>query len=162
MQVEVGGKMVELPEGYDPRTANDEYMCDRHRAYFKVVLLKWLEDVNKKLAANIDGEDFDRRSTDEADQQEMEVSTLTELRSKDRLRKLAIKIEENLNKIDQDVYGYCEESGNEIGINRLIMRPITRYCTEIQERKDREEAEKEFIDYNQDEYSRSSKDDDDR
>ena len=64
-----------------------------------------------------------------------------------------------INKIDMDTYGYCEESGNEIGINRLIMRPICRYCVEIQEKKEREEADSEYIDYNQDE--RPSKEDDD-
>lgn len=80
----------------------------------------------------------------------MEVNALTVLRSKDRLRKLAKKIEENINKIDEDIYGFCEESGNEIGINRLNLPPVTQYCVEIQEKKDREEAEKEYIQYNQD------------
>ena len=159
MQVEVGGKIVELPDDYDPRTANDEYMCDKHRAYFKVVLQKWLEETQKKLNAEIQVEDIDRRSNDESDAMSIEVDTLQELRKKDRLRKLAIKIEENINKIDLDTYGYCEESGNEIGINRLIMRPICRYCVEIQEKKEREEAENEYIDYNQDE--KPSKEDND-
>ena len=159
MQVEVGGKIVELPDDYDPRTANDEYMCDKHRAYFKVILQKWLEETQKKLNAEIQVEDIDRRSNDEIDAMSIEVDTLKKKKKKDRLRKLAIKIEENIHKIDMDTYGYCEESGNEIGINRLIMRPICRYCVEIQEKKEREEAESEYIDYNQDE--KPSKEDND-
>ena len=151
IKVEVGGKIVEIPEDYDPRNSNDEYMCEKHRAFFKLKLLNWLEEVKRKLSAeNINDVNSDRRSTDESDQISMEVNALTELRSKDRLRKLAKKIEENINKIDEDIYGFCEESGNEIGINRLILRPIARYCVEIQEKKDREEAEKEYIEYNQD------------
>ena len=72
-----------------------------------------------------------------------------------------IKIEENINKIDQDTYGFCEETGNEIGINRLIMRPIARYCLEVQERKDMEEKEREFIDYNQEETRKKTTSNDD-
>ena len=90
---------------------------------------------------------MDRRSTDESDNMSAEMQTLQELRQKDRLRKLMIKIEENINKIDQDTYGFCEETGNEIGINRLIMRPIARYCVEIQEKKEQEEKELEFLEY---------------
>lgn len=70
---------------------------------------------------------------------------------KDRLRKLAKKIEEFIRKIDADTYGFCEETGNEIGINRLILNPTARFCIEVQERKDREEKEKEFLDKNQEE-----------
>ena len=104
---------------------------------------------------------MDRRSTDESDNMSAEMQTLQELRQKDRLRKLMIKIEENINKIDQDTYGFCEETGNEIGINRLIMRPIARYCLEVQERKDMEEKEREFIDYNQEETRKKTTSNDD-
>ena len=104
---------------------------------------------------------MDRRSTDESDNMSAEMQTLQELRQKDRLRKLMIKIEENINKIDQDTYGFCEETGNEIGINRLIMRPIARYCLEVQERKDMEEKELEFIDYNQEETRKKTTSNDD-
>lgn len=152
LKVEVGEKIVELPEDYDPKTANDVYMCERHRAFFKLMLQKWLDEVKKKLnAENIDDVNADYRSTDESDRIAMEAGTLNELRGKDRLRKLAIKIEENINKIDRDTYGYCEENGSEIGINRLLMRPIARYCLEVQERRDKEESEREFNDRNQDE-----------
>ena len=150
MQVEVGGKIVNLPDNYDPRNTNEEYMCERHRAFFKKMLTDWLNDVRAELSANIDGEDMDRRSIDESDSISSEVQTLQELRKKDRLRKLALKIEENINKIDQDTYGFCEEIGNEIGINRLMIRPIARYCIEIQEKKEQEEEEMEYLEYNQD------------
>lgn len=151
MKVEVAGKMVEIPDDYDPRKTNEEYMCENHRAFFKKKLLDWKDEITSKLFADISGEDMDRRSTDESDNMSAEMQTLQELRQKDRLRKLMIKIEENINKIDQDTYGFCEETGNEIGINRLIMRPIARYCLEVQERKDMEEKEREYIEYNQDE-----------
>lgn len=145
MKVEVGGKIVDLPEDYIP-SVNEEYMNERQRAFFKVKLQNWLDDVKTKLKAEyLDDVNGDYRSVDEQDIASMEANALTELRSKDRLRKLAYKIEENIKKIDMDTYGFCEESGNEIGINRLMLRPIARYCVEIQERKDRDEAELELL-----------------
>lgn len=159
MRVDLAGKIVEIPDDYDPRNEPGEYMCERHRAYFKIKLQKWLDEISQKLKAeNIDDENADYRSTDESDRMVMEASTITELRSKDRLRKLARKIEEFIGKIDADTYGFCEESGEEIGINRLMMRPVARYCVEIQEKKDREEREREFIQQNNDErYKRGDK-----
>ena len=161
MKVEVAGKIVELPDDYDPRKTNEEYMCENHRAYFKNILQNWLKELEVELSADISGIDKDIRSVDESDKMAIEAETLQELRRKDRLRKLIAKIEENINKIDQDTYGFCEESGEEIGINRLIMRPIARYCVEIQERKEQDEKEIEFLEYNQDADTRAFMDDDD-
>ena len=161
MKVEVAGKIVELPDDYDPRKTNEEYMCINHRAYFKNILQNWLKELEVELSADISGIDKDIRSVDESDKMAIEAETLQELRRKDRLRKLIAKIEENINKIDQDTYGFCEESGEEIGINRLIMRPIARYCVEIQERKEQDEKEIEFLEYNQDADTRAFMDDDD-
>jgi len=144
MKTEIDGKIIELPDEYDPRKEKGEYMCVNHRAYFKIQLQNWLDDVRSKLKAEyLDDVNGDFRSTDESDKIAMEENILTELRGKDRLRKLAKKIEEFIKKIDNDIYGYCEESGDEIGINRLMVRPIARYCVEIQDRKDKEEAERE-------------------
>ena len=155
MQTEIDGKIIILPDNYDPRNDNGEYMCEQQRAYFKIKLQNWLDEVKQKLKAeNIDDVNADYRSTDESDQMVMENNILTELRNKDRLRKLAKKIEEFIGKIDADTYGFCEESGNEIGINRLMMRPIARFCIEVQEKKDREESEREFLEKNQDEQAR--------
>ena len=161
MKVEVAGKIVELPDDYDPRKTDEEYMCENHRAYFKNMLQNWLKELEKELSADISGIDKDIRSVDESDKMAVEVETLQELRRKDRLRKLIAKIEENINKIDQDTYGFCEESGEEIGINRLIMRPIARYCVEIQEKKEQEEKELEFLEYNQDADTKAYMEDDD-
>lgn len=152
MKVEVAGKIIEIPDDYDPRNEKDEYMCEKHRAYFKIKLQNWLNEIERKLnAEDIDNVNVDYRSTDESDQMVMEGNTLNELRSKDRLRKLAKKIEEFIGKIDADTYGFCEETGNEIGINRLMLRPVARFCIEVQEKKDREEEEREFLERNQEE-----------
>ena len=149
LKVKIGSKIIEIPNNYDPRNETDGYMCERQRAYFKIKLQNWLDDIKEKLAAeNVDDVNADYRSTDESDQMVMEGHILTELRSKDRLRKLAKKIEEFIGKIDADTYGYCEETGNEIGVNRLMVRPIARFCIEIQEKKDREEEEREFLEQN--------------
>ena len=161
MKVEVAGKIVELTDDYDPRKTNEEYMCINHSAYFKNILQNWLKELEVELSADISGIDKDIRTVDESDKMAIEAETLQELRRKDRLRKLIAKIEENINKIDQDTYGFCEESGEEIGINRLIMRPIARYCVEIQERKEQDEKEMEFLEYNQDADTRAFMDDDD-
>jgi DnaK suppressor protein len=152
MKVEVGGKIIEISDNYDPREDKGAYMNDKQRAYFKIKLQNWLKDIEHKLATeNIDDVNADYRSTDESDQMAMEANTITELRSKDRLRKLAKKIEEFIGKIDADTYGFCEETGDEIGVNRLMMRPIARFCVEVQEKKDRNEEEREFLDRNQEE-----------
>ena len=161
MKVEVAGKIVELPDDYDPRKTDEEYMCENHRAYFKNMLQNWLKELEKELSADISGIDKDIRSVDESDKMAVEVETLQELRRKDRLRKLIAKIEENINKIDQDTYGFFFLSGEEIGINRLIMRPIARYCVEIQEKKEQEEKELEFLEYNQDADTKAYMEDDD-
>jgi len=152
MKVDVGGKIVEIEDNYDPRKDDGEYMNEKQRAYFKIKLQDWLKDIEKKLKAeNIDDVNADYRSTDESDQMVMESNILTELRNKDRLKKLAQKIEEFIGKIDNDTYGFCEETGNEIGINRLMLRPVARFCVEIQDKKDREEEEREFLERNQEE-----------
>lgn len=149
LKVKIGSKIIEIPSDYDPRKETKGYMCEHQRAYFKIKLQNWLDDIKNKLVAeNVDDVNSDYRSTDESDQIAMEGHILTELRNKDRLRKLAKKIEEFIGKIDADTYGYCEETGNEIGINRLMVRPIARFCIEIQEKKDREEEEREFLEQN--------------
>ena len=149
MQIKIGTKIVELPDDYDPRTSEEDYMCDKDLAYFKNVLQKQLDDISKKLQAeHMDDYSSDRRSVDEADLATIEAENLTELRSKDRLRKLAQKIEEFITKIDRDLYGYCEECGDEIGRNRLFFNPLSRFCITDQTKKDAEEKQREDSDWN--------------
>ena len=152
LEIDVGGKIVKIQDDYVPTDGDGEYMCEKHRAYFKHKLQVWLDEIQEKIKVeSINDVNSDYRSVDESDLMSMEGIVVTELRSKDRLRKLAIKIKEFINKIDADTYGFCEESGEEIGINRLIARPIARFCINVQERKDREENEREFIERNQEE-----------
>ena len=144
MQIKVGTKIVDLPDDYDPRNSTEEYMCDKDLAYFKNVLQKQLDDISKKLKAeDIDNDNADKRSADEADLSSIEAETLAELRTKDRLRKLSKEIEEFIEKIDRNLYGFCEECGDDIGRKRLYYNPLSRFCIADQTKHDQNEDQKE-------------------
>ena len=74
---------------------------------------------------------------DDIDRASLETDKSIDLRTKDRARKLIVKIDQALERIEDGSYGYCEETGEEIGVERLIARPIATLCVEAQERHER-------------------------
>jgi DnaK suppressor protein len=152
-EVEIDKKVIFIEAGYDPRNDNDEYMNIKQRGFFKKVLIDWFETLkndSSETIENISSEDVDRRSIDEIDIANIERELVHKLRNSDRKRKLMHRIEETISKINLDTYGFCEESGEEIGINRLLARPITKYCIAVQEKKEENEKDFEGIEYNND------------
>lgn len=124
-----------LPAGYDPVTDNGAYMNPMMLEYFRLKLIKWKQELlegNVNALAGLQNEAIflpdvlDRASSDS-------LRTLS-LRTKDRERKLIIKIEEALDRITQGIYGYCEETNEPIGVKRLDARPTATLCIKAQER----------------------------
>lgn len=125
---------VELPKGYKP-SEDEQYMCPEHLEYFRQMLLKWREDLieeSQETINNLRGEVRD--VGDEAERASRETENSLELRTRDRYRKLLGKIDQALARVDDGSYGFCEETGEEIGLARLEARPIATLCLDAQER----------------------------
>ena len=130
---------VTLPPDYVP-TKKEEYMNDMQLEYFRRKLVEWKKEL---LAQSNDTLDDLRQGglnqPDDIDRASLETDKSLDLRTKDRARKLILKIDEALERIEDGTYGYCEETGEEIGIDRLNARPIATLCVEAQERHERME-----------------------
>ncbi len=128
-----------LPPDYKP-SADEEYMCDLHIEYFRKKLENW-----KKSLVNQSQDTLDElrmgglNQPDEIDRASLETDKSIDLRTKDRARKLISKINEALERIEDGSYGFCEETGEPIGLDRLEARPIATYSIEAQERHERME-----------------------
>lgn len=137
------GKII-LPEGYKP-SVDDEYMNPMQLEYFRQKLQNWREDLlaeSRETLNHLKEEIWNE--PDLNDRASVETETTIELRTRDRYRKLIDKIESALVRIDKGVYGFCEETGEEIGLKRLEARPVATLCIEAQERH--ENYEKNHID----------------
>ena len=128
-----------LPKGYHP-TEEEEYMNPMQLAFFRKKLLEWRAELQRETAATYEkfmaGREKDSESTDQGKHEE---ETAFEIRTRDRYRKLMKKIDGALARIDEGSYGYCEETGEPIGIRRLEARPVATLCIEAQERHERDE-----------------------
>lgn len=125
---------VSLPEGYQP-SENEEYMNPLQLEYFRKKLMLWKEellDESRETIKHLQEENWNE--PDLNDRASLETDTATELRTRDRYRKLIDKIDHALRMIEEGKYGYCEDTGEEIGIKRLEARPIATLCIEAQER----------------------------
>jgi len=127
-------KTVKLPKDYKPST-DEEYMNPMQIEYFRQKLMTWrdeLIDESRETISNLQSEVRD--VGDEAERATRETENSLELRTRDRYRKLINKINKTLARIDDGEYGYCEETGEEIGLKRLEARPIATLCLDAQER----------------------------
>jgi len=127
-------KTVKLPKGYTP-SDKEEYMNPKQIEYFRQKLITWRDDLvdeSRETISNLQSEVRD--VGDEAERATRETENSLELRTRDRYRKLINKINKTLARIDDGDYGYCEETGEEIGIQRLEARPIATLCLDAQER----------------------------
>ncbi len=125
----------------DYRPSEDEpFMNDRQLEYFKNKLLTWKEDIlreSRETVTHLQAET--ENHPDLADRASSETDRALELRTRDRQRKLIAKIDEALRRIEDGVYGFCEETGEPIGLARLEARPIATLSLEAQERHERRE-----------------------
>ena len=130
---------VTLPKGYRP-TENEEFMNEFQKEYFKNKLIRWRD----QLQAEADGTlrhltQENLQQPDMADRAALETDHSIELRTRDRERKLIAKINAALERLADGSYGYCEETDEPIGVNRLEARPIATLSLEAQERHERME-----------------------
>ncbi|GBR33984.1 MULTISPECIES: RNA polymerase-binding protein DksA [Gluconobacter] len=131
--------MITLPPDYRP-SDNEEFMNPLQVEYFRQKLLRWRVDLLKEadgtLASLSEGGIHESDITDRAS---VETDRAFELRTRDRARKLITKINMALERIEDGSYGFCEETGEPIGLKRLEARPIATMSIDAQERHERME-----------------------
>jgi DnaK suppressor protein len=132
-------KRVVLPTGYRP-SEDESFMNSRMREYFRQKLLKWREELVRESEETLQSlQEGGIVEPDIADRASVETDRSLELRTRDRARKLIVKIDEALERVEKGTYGYCEETGEPITISRLEARPIATLSIEAQERHERME-----------------------
>jgi DnaK suppressor protein len=125
---------VELPQGYMP-SEEEPYMNPQQVEYFRRKLVAWKEELLDESRETMDHlREENWHEPDINDRATVETDTAFELRTRDRYRKLIDKINAALRRIEEGEYGYCEETGEEIGIKRLEARPVATLTVEAQER----------------------------
>ncbi|KTG16844.1 MULTISPECIES: RNA polymerase-binding protein DksA [unclassified Guyparkeria] len=128
---------VELPEGYKP-SEDEEYMNPMQLEYFRQKLLTWRDQLMMESDSTINHlREENWQEPDINDRATLESDAALELRTRDRYRKLINKIDKALKRISDGDYGFCEETGDEIGLKRLEARPIATLTIEAQERHER-------------------------
>lgn len=124
---------------YKP-TKGEKYMAAKQITHFKTILMKWKELLMKEADKTMEHMKNDStKLADPNDAATQEEEFRLELRTRDRERKLILKIDQALQRVDDGFYGFCEDTGEPIGIKRLEARPIATLCIEAQERHERME-----------------------
>lgn len=119
---------------------DEPFMNDRQLKFFKKKLLDWKDDILRESRETVNHLQKETENhPDLADRASSETDRALELRTRDRQRKLISKIDEALRRIEERDYGYCEETGEPIGLARLMARPIATLGLEAQERHERRE-----------------------
>ncbi len=122
----------------------ENYMNEEQLGYFKALLLEQKEELLSSLRETSEHLQNQERETDENDRASLEEERWLELRIRERELKLVRKIDEALKRIEEGTYGYCEDTGEEIGLERLLIRPTATLSIEAKQR--RETLEKAYSD----------------
>ena len=129
-----------MPKKYTPND-KEKYMCSKQKAFFKKNLLDWRKeiiDANSK-SLNLSEVDNEIFSPDIVDQASSVTEKNVEIHTMNRQRKLLSKIDKAIKRIQDNTYGYCEDTGEPIGVKRLIARPIATLSIEAQEKHEKNE-----------------------
>lgn len=136
----MGLSSVQVIETQYTPTDDEPFMGERQADYFRKKLLAWKDDILRESRDTVSHLQAETENhPDVADRASSETDRSLELRTRDRQRKLISKIDEALRRIDDGVYGYCEETGEPISLARLKARPIATLGLEAQERHERRE-----------------------
>ena len=128
-----------MSSNYKPND-KEKFMNERQAEYFRTKLIDWKNSILEESKGTIEGMQQDTRNIpDSADRASEETDRALELRTRDRQRKLILKIDAAIRRIDDGSYGYCEETGEPISLKRLDARPIATLSLEAQERHERKE-----------------------
>ena len=119
----------------------EKYMCEKHKKFFKKKLINWKNEITESNAKGLYLNELDREisSADIIDQASSQTEKTVEMRTLNRQIKLLSKINKAIKRIDDDTFGFCEETGEPIGIKRLIARPIATLSIEAQEKHEKNE-----------------------
>jgi len=130
---------VKLPEDYVP-SEDEPFMNEKQKEYFRRKLEQWKEDIIEESKATIAAlQEENNNHPDLTDRASSESERSLELRTRDRQRKLISKIDAALRRLEEGTYGYCEVTGEPIGIKRLDARPVATLSIEAQEAHERNE-----------------------
>ena len=119
----------------------EKYMCAKHKVFFKKRLIEWKNEIIESNSKGLYFSDIDNEisSPDIVDQASSQTEKTSEMRILNRQRKLLSKIDKAIQKIQDNTYGYCEDTGEPIGIKRLIARPIATLSIDAQEKHEKNE-----------------------
>ena len=132
--------MVKISKTYVPKLT-EKYMCEKHKAYFKKKLTEWKSEIIKANNEALYNGSIDDNSVsaDIVDQASSYTDKNVEMKAINRQIKLISKIDSALKKIQDGTYGFCEDTGEPIGIKRLMARPIATLCIAAQEKHEKNE-----------------------
>ena len=119
----------------------EKYMCEKHKVFFKKKLMDWKNEIIKSNTKGLylNNTDHEISSADVVDQASSQTEKTVEMRTINRQIKLLSKIDKAIKRINDNTYGYCEETGEPIGLKRLIARPIATLSIEAQEKHEKNE-----------------------
>ena len=129
-----------MAKKYTPNE-KEKYMCEKHKIFFKKKLLEWKTEIIKSNSKGLYFSDVDHEisSPDIVDQASSQTEKTVEMRTLNRQIKLLSKIDTAIKRINDNTYGYCQETGEPIGLKRLIARPIATLSIEAQEKHEKNE-----------------------
>ena len=132
--------MVKISKTYIPKLT-EKYMCEKHKAYFKKKLTEWKSEIIKSNNEALYNGSLDDNSVsaDIVDQASSYTDKNVEMKAINRQIKLISKIDSALKKIQDGTYGFCEDTGEPIGVKRLMARPIATLCIAAQEKHEKDE-----------------------
>ena len=132
--------MTKISKTYIPNL-KEKYMCEKHKLFFKKKLIEWKTEIvrSNNEALYKSSLDDNSASADIVDQASSYTEKNVEMKAINRQIKLISKINQAIKKIENGTYGFCEETGDPIGIKRLIARPVATLCIAAQEKHEKEE-----------------------
>ena len=131
--------MVKISKNYKP-TKKEKFMNAKMKEYFKIKLINWKTELLKESNQTLNNlQAYNETKADITDRASEEIDRTFELRTRDRERKLINKINAALHRIEDGSYGYCEETGEPIGLKRLEARPVATMSIEAQEMHEKAE-----------------------
>ena len=132
--------MIKISKTYEPKLS-EKYMCEKHKAYFKKKLNEWKTEIIKTNNEALYNGSLDDNgiSADIVDQASSYTDKTVEMKAINRQIKLISKIDQALTRVKDGTYGFCAETGEPIGLKRLMARPVAELCIAAQEKHEKEE-----------------------
>ena len=141
MTIKKDYKTIILPEKYVPKKT-DEYMCNEQKAFFYQMLMSQKRDIETEMSESADGVNVGKQidsvgAMDEGDAATLSIETDMYIKMHERNKNLMLQIDNALARLEDGTYGYSVISGDEIGLKRLMIRPVATMTMEESEEKER-------------------------